>query len=308
MRVRYPLHLLDWQEFEALSNDICQEILGTGVIRFSDGKDGGRDGIFNGTANKYPSETKPWDGNFLIQAKHTRIETSSCSDKDFEKIIDGEILKLKELIKSDNITCYLIFTNRKGSGNGVVDLIQKISNQSLLTNITILANEPIQSLLSPKIISTYKLKELSDPLNFYDIDIKDVIMGFGDSIKNIQAPETSRFKYLDKTEKNRLNNLSEDYFKEIKRTSLSHFDKIDTFLKDSQNEEHLNRYEATVFELNSKIIERRDHFAEFEEIINHLYDHLLLNRPDLKQPKYRKLIYIFLHFMYFNCDLGKSDD
>lgn len=308
MRIQYPLHLLDWQEFEALSNDICQNILGMGVVRFSDGKDGGRDGRFTGTAKQYPSEASPWSGDFLIQAKHTRTESASCSDNDFETTMDKEIIKLKSLITSDKINCYLVFTNRKGTGNKIPSLVSKIQTESKLTNIQILSTESIHPYLTPPLIAKYYLKDLNDPLNFYDQDIKDVITGFGDIVSTVQTPATSRFQYIDKTEKNKLNNLSEEYFKEIKRKSLSHFDKIDSFLKDAQNQEHLDRYEATVQELNSKIIEKRSHFAEFEQILNHLYDHLISQREELREPKYRKLVLTFLHYMYFNCDLGKSDD
>ena len=41
----YRLELLSEDNFENLINRICQEVLGTGVISFSKGKDGGRDGI-----------------------------------------------------------------------------------------------------------------------------------------------------------------------------------------------------------------------------------------------------------------------
>lgn len=52
----YRLELLSEDSFENLVNKICQEILGTGVISFSKGKDGGKDGKFNGIAEKFPSE------------------------------------------------------------------------------------------------------------------------------------------------------------------------------------------------------------------------------------------------------------
>ncbi len=41
--MRYPLYDLSWQEFENIVISICEEILGTGTIKFADGKDGGRD-------------------------------------------------------------------------------------------------------------------------------------------------------------------------------------------------------------------------------------------------------------------------
>ncbi|MCR6638988.1 MAG: restriction endonuclease [Sporocytophaga sp.] len=81
----YRLELLDDSTFENLVNRLCQEILGLGVISFSKGKDGGRDGKFTGIANKFPSEASPWCGKFIIQAKHTENPVSSCSDSDFKK-------------------------------------------------------------------------------------------------------------------------------------------------------------------------------------------------------------------------------
>ncbi len=61
-----------WQDFERLVVSICDRILGTGTIHFSDGPDGGRDAAFTGRAENYPSSTKPWEGSFVIQAKHCK--------------------------------------------------------------------------------------------------------------------------------------------------------------------------------------------------------------------------------------------
>ena len=56
--MRYPLYDLSWQEFENIVISICEEILGTGTIKFADGKDGGRDAKFTGTANNFPSNAQ----------------------------------------------------------------------------------------------------------------------------------------------------------------------------------------------------------------------------------------------------------
>ena len=46
----YRLEEINDIKFEELINTICQKILGIGVITFAEGKDGGRDGKFDGTA------------------------------------------------------------------------------------------------------------------------------------------------------------------------------------------------------------------------------------------------------------------
>lgn len=73
----YPLNELSSREFEKLVALICERILGAGTLIFSDGKDGGRDVDFTGKANHFPSESKPWEGKFIIQAKHTSNPTAS---------------------------------------------------------------------------------------------------------------------------------------------------------------------------------------------------------------------------------------
>ena len=70
--MKYPLNELSSGEFENVVSSICEEILGTGTFIFSEGKDGGRDAKFTGRANYFPSKALPWEGKFIIQAKHTR--------------------------------------------------------------------------------------------------------------------------------------------------------------------------------------------------------------------------------------------
>ena len=107
--MKYPLENLTDTEFEILVALICSEILGTGTIVFSDGKDGGRDAEFKGT--------KPWIGKIIIQAKHTHRNNASCSESDFQSILKTSVIPaIKKLKKKNEIDFYLLFTNRKLSG------------------------------------------------------------------------------------------------------------------------------------------------------------------------------------------------
>ena len=96
--MRYPLYDLSWQEFENIVISICEEILGTGTIKFADGKDGGRDAKFTGTANNFPSNASPWKGKFIIQAKHTTNMLASCSDSEFNTLLKKEEKNYKRLL------------------------------------------------------------------------------------------------------------------------------------------------------------------------------------------------------------------
>ena len=66
---KFPLHYLDDKEFENLATLICRKVLGEAVIPFAQGTDGGRDGRFHGKANCFPSESEPWNGKIVIEAK-----------------------------------------------------------------------------------------------------------------------------------------------------------------------------------------------------------------------------------------------
>ncbi|PKO97408.1 MAG: hypothetical protein CVU12_00025 [Bacteroidetes bacterium HGW-Bacteroidetes-7] len=67
--MNYRLENNNPADFERLVNSICQKISGTGVVEFSPGKDGGRDGKFTGTAQNFPSTKDSWSGKFIIRAK-----------------------------------------------------------------------------------------------------------------------------------------------------------------------------------------------------------------------------------------------
>lgn len=87
-----PFHDLSEAEFETLVVAICRELLGVSTTGFAPGPDGGKDGIFEGTANRFPSDIDPAKGKFVIQAKHAQSPIASCSDSDFKKtLLDKEL-------------------------------------------------------------------------------------------------------------------------------------------------------------------------------------------------------------------------
>ena len=70
--MNYRIEDLAPSEFEELCARICIKILGDGFVNFSQGKDEGKDGRFVGKANSFPAERKPFEGKFIVQAKHTK--------------------------------------------------------------------------------------------------------------------------------------------------------------------------------------------------------------------------------------------
>lgn len=309
----YRLELLDDKKFEDLTNTICQKILGTGIIVFSEGKDGGRDGKFTGTANNFPSNTEPWKGKFIIQAKKTSNSQASCSDSDFEKLINLEIPKIKKLKQDGLIDNYLIFTNRKYSGLKGEKLLEKIKKETGLENIEIIGKKTINDIYlnqNKDIVKLFELDKHHIPFDFSDEEIKDIILEFkkqlheiADTIKAKVEEVKYDFDKIEIEEKNLKNLLSKEYYEnEILGKSLLEFSNIQGFLEDEKNSDLRDYYFDITTELSGLITLKRDNFHIFDEILVFIYHKIADGSKELKGGK--RHIYTLLHYMYMNCEIG----
>ncbi len=311
----YHLYNLNPTEFENLVNSICQKILGTGVVTFSEGKDGGRDGRFTGTAQNYPSSNDPWSGKFIIQAKHTTNPIASCSDSDFESLIVKEIEKIKKLKEDGDIDNYLLFTNRKYSGVKGEQLSKKIIDDTKVSNATIIGKEVINNqYLNPnkEIVRLYNLHRAHIPFDFSDEEIRDIILAFKEQLPKVEDSIKSKsdelkydFSHIEKEDKNNKNKLGQEYYQQsILGNSLMEFDKIESFLKDPVNEELKNYYYDTANELNEIISLKREDFDAFEELFVYIYQIITNGVSPMKGSK--RHVTTFLHYMYVECLIGKK--
>lgn len=303
--MKYPLENLTDTEFEDLVALICDQILGMGTIVFSLGKDGGKDAKFYGKANNYPSKTEPWNGKIIIQAKHTQRNGASCSDSDFKRILKEEVIPvITKLIKNNEIDFYLLFTNRKLSGiedKKIEDIFGKTNIENRLIGL-----ERIQLWLKEysNIVKILNLNRLLLPLDFNEKDLKKIILSFSKiSLKKSNLSEIPQSRNIEK--KNDINKLSKDYFNNVIKKNLTYFRQVKEFLENPINENYLNKYQNTIGDINEEIIIYRDDYDKFEELINYLYKRILSNAPDLDNK--RSLIRLFLHYMYYNCDIGKNE-
>lgn len=309
MNQKYPLHNLNDEDFEDLSALICERILGTGTFIFSPGKDGGRDGKFTGKANKFPSEAAPWDGKFIIQAKHTTSPIASCSESKFQRILKLELPKLETLKKEGKIDYYLVFTNRKLSGLQDPKIEILIDENTNVDN-AIFGNERIQLWLNeyPDVVKTLGLNRLLMPLDFYEEDLQEIIISFSEtkiSRKKLKSMQDD-LRRISIEEKNRINNLGKEYFDNVFKNSYDKFERIKVFLEDPQNEACKIKYQNSVSDLQEEIVIKRDEYGTFEAILNHLYK-LILDSNNEKLLNNRRLIRVFLHYMYYVCDIGVKE-
>lgn len=307
---KYPLHYINEDDFENLTTLICRKILGEAVIPFAKGTDGGRDGRFHGKANLFPSQSEPWNGKIVIEAKHSSKENSSCSDKEFQKILKEDILPKIERLKSKNkIEFYLLFTNRKLTGKQDEKIEDLIDANTNIPNV-IIADEKIQQWLQsyPDVVKEAKLHDLLRPLQFDESELKFLIEEFHKSLpKAGEIKSQDNLKYLNLDKKNELNNLSKQYFDDVIKRHFSHFETIKSFLSDPINKHLKEIYQDTVDEINAKISVSRNEYSVFEGLLEDLYDYVIKNNTEFLNSGRKRLVRVFLNYMYCNCDIGKKE-
>lgn len=312
---RYPLHDLNDEGFEDLVTRICRKILGSGTTSFAKGRDGGKDAKFVGTADCFPSNASPLACTAIIQAKHTTDPTKSCSDNDFESnqtsILNKEIPKIRKQVEEQAVTHYLLFTNRKKTGGAETRIPAKIISETGVTQAWLLGNKDIQNFLLgyKEIVDEVGLNKLRSPILFTPDDIREVVSEFfrqKDSMSQVFDSRHDFQNYPGIEEKNVINNLSDRYFRYIESDSLPKFAQIESFLKNPRNSDVADQYHAVADELKGQLITHRDTFERFDDALEHVYQLIHERSPELQPAPRRRLVKIFVHYMYCDCDIGEK--
>lgn len=315
--IRYDFEQLSEDAFEALVIDICSDILGIGVQSFTKGPDGGKDGFFTGTAQKYPSIKNSWSGDFIIQAKHTNDIGASCADNEFfsnqSSVLNKEIRRLIERRENDNqcFDCYLVFTNRKLPGKAHTEIKKYLQERLGIQNVDIHGTEYLtrQVESNPELVKRYGLINGLLPDRFFEQDIRDVIVLFSKNTNWMEAKpakDENPMEFIDKERKNVLNQVSDYYFSEIKSHSLKYFKTIDLFLRDPRNGDYLMKYDNTTSDIRG-YIQKNIANHSFMELLEIIADNIAGADPSEDIHRVRKLVRVFVHYMYCNCDIGRKE-
>lgn len=306
--MKYPYHDFYETLFEDLIVAICQEILGMGVQSFSKGPDGGRDARFNGTAECFPSSTKPHNGKFIIQAKHTDNPIAKVSEKPFSgesesSIVSKEIKKIKLLKENNEIDHYIIFTNRKASGNAVPKIENKIISSTNIKTAHLIGIDGIEKYLKayPDIPINLDLSPVNMPLRVSPDEIAEVILKISNNNDSFKEAFESIPERVDLSSKNKANNLSSQYSSSIEK-HIKDFACIKNFLGDPQNKSFQDMYVNSSEEFNAAIIAKRNDFQKYDDVLQMVISLLIGRDSDLS--KNRRLTRLIIYYMYWNCDLG----
>lgn len=317
--MKFAYEDLSDDQFEVLIVLLCQRLLGIAVQGFAKGPDGGRDAKFVGTAELHPSKAAPWVGTVIVQAKHTNGYNRSFSELDFystsssNTVVGKEVPRIKKLRDAKQLDHYMLFANRRLTGNSETEIRDHIATKCGIpaSSIYLCGLEQLELWLKrfPEVAQEANLDAVDSPLIVSPDDLAEVVQALARQKDGLTAllddPPTVRVTY---EEKNALNNMTVAYAKEQRRKFLKETAQIRTFLAAPENIELLRMYESVVDEFQLKILAKRKDYQTFDEVMEYLVD-LLFNRdPVLRQHAHKRLTRAILFYMYWNCDIGEVDD
>lgn len=319
VRTKFAYEDLSPEQFEFLVVLICQRLLGTAVQGFASGPDGGRDARFEGVADLLPSTASPWCGRTIIQAKHTNGLNKHFGEADFYSregkttVLAGELPRIKRLVMSGELDNYLLFANRRLTGDFESEIRNAIADECgiLTSSVMLVGVEQLDLWLRRfrEVVDEADLSPADSPLIVSPDDLAEVVMAFAKNRETIDTvlddPPTSRVRFEDK---NRINNMTADYARTQLRKYLKDTAEIRHFLASPDNGDLLELYEVTVDEFQLKIVAHRRGYQEFDLLMEYLADLLFARDPILRQRRHRRLTRALLFYMYWNCDIGETED
>ncbi|VFA92484.1 Uncharacterised protein [Nocardia farcinica] len=312
----YPYEDLDDSQFERLVVQCSRKLFGPGVQSFAAGPDGGRDARFHGTAERFPSTSKPWSGVTVIQAKHTNAINVHYSDPEFSgtsksSVITEEIARIKNLVQAGEIDNYFLFANRRLGANARSTIANQIADGTGLDNefIFLAGTEYLDDQLRefPDVLHLARIDPVDGPLLPSSYDLAEVIIAIKEGLEaedlTTDAQVADRVSF---DNKNAINNMSPEFAKVLSGRYLSYSSQIGKFLAYPGNVEVRHQYEAAVEEFQLKIIAKRSNYQSFDDLFNYLVDTLIKRDPVLARN--RRLLRTMIFYMYWHCDIGSAAD
>lgn len=310
--MRFDYHDLFGQQFEDLVHGLCVHLLGAATQRFSKGPDGGRDARFKGTAAAFPNAAHPVTGKIIVQAKHTDNPVAKISDAAFSgtaksSVMSEEILRISRLREGGELDHYILFTNRRGGGNAVSSLEERIVTEAGVESVTVLAIETLDPLLRrhPEAVEVANLQDFLAPLRVIPDQLVEVVLAIREEIGELQtlasAPGLERESFAAKNERN---DLSAATAKKIVSTYMKDFGAIDEFLAAPANSGQRAMYEDAAAEFDAEFRERQQKGASMDSLLNDLVHRLRYRDADLSRNT--RLTRTLIYYMYWKCDIGRE--
>lgn len=138
-------------------------------------------------------------------------------------------------------------------------------------------------------------------------DISDVIIMIESCKENIIFDDDNipSLEIIDIEEKNRINNLSDQYFKMMIDRYEPTLNQIDSFLTNPLYSQFAIIYRTIALDLNMQVIAFRNQYELFDQVLETLVTAILEKKEDLNRCTH--LVRSLLLYMYRNCDLGEIE-
>lgn len=308
----YEFYRMNPEGFQKVVLLVCCELLGDAATAPPPGPDGGVDVYFEGTAQAYPSTSNPWSGKIVVQVKHSDNPYSSYSDQAFlTSVLRPEIKKIKKLKQKGRLDYYMLVSNRRMTYTAEEKIKTLIHNDCNipLENIRIISDEQLNRWCTKYrlILEDIHVYPVSNaPLNISPEELSAVIEAIVDKIGNVSTGKKIEvIQRISYDEKNRINEVPEEYVKTMNRLYLPHQKMISDFLAHPANETIREKYISAAQELQELYIIHTKKGEKFMELIRWFATYLFERDAVLKAQKaWTRTI---LYFMYFSCDLGYTE-
>lgn len=245
--MRYPYEDLDPTQFERLVVECMRVLFGIGVREFATGPDGGRDALFVGTAERFPSTASPWTGKTVGQAKHTLDLNVHYSDPSFSgdnehSVLGKELPRLKRLVDDGETDNYILFANRRlGAVTGAA-ITARIADETGLSadQVFLAGTEYLDAILGrhPEVIERSAIDPFKGPLLVSSCDLAEVILAIADTLDgDLAVPPAEVGDRVSYDEKNMVNGMTPEFAKRLSTNYLRYTQHIEDFLAHPANAE-----------------------------------------------------------------------
>lgn len=113
------------------------------------------------------------------------------------------------------------------------------------------------------------------------------------------------FNILEIEEKNKKNNISEEFYEECIKEDLGYFVEIDRFLKNPKNKKHKDKFFGIIKTLKPKIITALDNGEKMQDVLSKLFDYFFETKQTCATGK-EFLATTLAYYMYHSCYIGRK--
>jgi hypothetical protein len=228
----------------------------------------------------------------------------------FRSLLKDEHQKVQRLAEAGICDHYLVFTNRRltsGADERLISSLLKLGPKAAY----ILGIDRIHMAIDKFKDVRESLPNLHDalPFRFDPEDLREVISalhGYAEGDPNSAFDSAFDFEKIGILDKNKINDVTQAYYKEIIVPDSVHFPRIEAFLKNPRNDGLADLYHDSANELKAKILVNRKRFATFDNVFLFLAEEIQRESDALRGR--RRMIRTLLHYMYCNCDIGSKHE